>query len=258
MRIRWHGHSCFEFEDSRARVVIDPHDGKSIGIRPPSVTADIVLMTHDHYDHNVSRIVQGAHQDFMATRGGFTAKGISFEGFGTFHDEEGGAARGQDTMYMFEMDGMTVCHCGDLGCVPSQDIIDRIRNVDFLFVPVGEVFTLSMPRVKELIEKVNPNVVVPMHYRVGGLTIPVGSLDGFLSIIPEDAVDYIGNEVDVSRDDIGDSKECWIFERRFGREPNLLRPSPSLWGWSRRPGSRPLNWRGLRRRPSWTRGSRWS
>jgi L-ascorbate metabolism protein UlaG (beta-lactamase superfamily) len=214
MRIRWHGHSCFEFEDSRNRVVIDPHDGKSIGIKPPSVTADIVLMSHDHYDHNVARIVKGIHKDFLGRTGRFSVNGLEIEGLPAFHDEEGGAARGQDTMYMFKMDGMRVCHCGDLGCIPSPEVIEKIRGVDFLFVPVGEVFTLPLPKVKELIELVNPTVVVPMHYRVGGLTIPVSNIDGFLEMIPQDAVDYIGNEIEVSREDIGENKECWVFERR--------------------------------------------
>lgn len=86
MRMRWHGHSCFEFEDSSLTVVIDPHDGRSLGIKPPAASADVVLMTHDHYDHRASRVISGNHEDIMARNGPFEVKGLSVEGFSTYHD----------------------------------------------------------------------------------------------------------------------------------------------------------------------------
>ena len=88
------------------------------------------------------------------------------------------------------------------------------QDVDMLFVPVGETFTLPLSEVRRFIELVNPNIIVPMHYRVGGLSIPISPLDDFLDMIPEEAVDYIGNEIDVTREDIdGMMKECWVFDR---------------------------------------------
>ena len=81
----------------------------------------------------------------------------------TWHDAVGGAERGPNTMYLFEMDGISVCHCGDLGCIPDDDTVERIREVDMLFVPVGETFTMPLPEVKRFLELVNPNVIVPMH-----------------------------------------------------------------------------------------------
>lgn len=213
MIVRWHGHSCFEFQDSQRTVVIDPHDGRSIGIKAPNATADIVLMTHNHYDHNAARVIKGDHTDVMARNGLFDVKGFQAEGIPTFHDDSGGTLRGLNTMYLFEMEGMSFCHCGDLGCIPDEEALSKIRGVDFLFVPVGEVFTMPLPEVKRFIELVNPNITVPMHYRVGGLSIPVTPLDPFLEMIPEEAVDYIGNEVDFSEEDIGEVKECWVFDR---------------------------------------------
>lgn len=213
MRIRWHGHACFEFGDSDRTVVIDPHDGRSIGIKPPSASADIVLMTHNHYDHNAVRAIRGKHTDIMAKNGLFDVKGLTIEGLSTYHDYSGGTELGMNTMYLFEMDGMTVCHCGDLGCIPDEDVISRIRGVDFLLIPTGEVCTMCMDDVRHFIELVNPNIIIPMSYRVGGLTLPLSTIDDFLQMIPEDAVDYIGNEIDVFREDVGDIKECWIFDR---------------------------------------------
>ncbi len=213
MRMRWHGHACFEFEDTERTVVIDPHDGRSLGIKPPAASADIVLMTHEHYDHRASWIINGKHEDVMAREGRFEVKGLPVEGFRTFHDTTGGSERGMNTMYLFEMDGLRICHCGDLGCIPGDEVISRIKGVDILMVPTGEVFTMQMKDVRRFIELVNPTITVPMHYRVGGLTLPISTIDEFLEIIPEEYVDYIGNEIDVTPDDLSEMKECWIFER---------------------------------------------
>jgi L-ascorbate metabolism protein UlaG (beta-lactamase superfamily) len=213
MRMRWHGHACFEFENGEHTVVIDPHDGRSLGIKPPAASADIVLMTHEHYDHRAAWIINGNHEDVMAREGRFSVKGLEVEGFRTFHDTTGGSERGMNTVYLFEMDGLRICHCGDLGCIPGDDIISRIKGVDILMVPTGEVFTMEMRDVRRFIELVNPTITVPMHYRVGGLTLPISTIDDFLEIIPEEYVDYIGNEIDVTLDDLTEMKECWIFER---------------------------------------------
>ncbi len=213
MRVRWHGHACFEFGDDETTVVVDPHDGRSIGIKPPAVSADVVLMTHDHYDHNAVRAVRGHRKEFLAQNGIFEACGLRVEGLPSFHDASGGSERGENTMYLFEMDGISVCHCGDLGDMPSENVLRKIENVDMLFVPTGEVFTMVLPEVRRFLEAVNPNVIVPMHYRVGGLSLPITPLDAFLEMIPEANVDYIGNEIEVSREDIDGLKQCWIFDR---------------------------------------------
>lgn len=214
MQVKWHGHSCFEYSDGNLTVVIDPHDGKSIGIRAPHTSADIVLMSHDHYDHNASRMIGGDHKDHIFHVGKFESRGMTFHGLPTFHDGEGGKLRGLNTMYVFQMDGISVCHCGDLGDIPSENVLKSIHNIDLLFLPVGGVYTMEKDVVKKFIELVEPKVVVPMHYRVGGLTVPVASIDDFLSMIPEDNVVYVGNSIDVMKDELPDSKECWVFDRQ--------------------------------------------
>ncbi len=213
MRIVYHGHACFEFVDSRISVVIDPHDGKSIGIKAPNASADIVLMTHNHYDHCASRVIRGNHTDVMSQNDDFEVNGFHVTGLSTYHDHNNGEDRGMNTMYIFEMDGLRLCHCGDLGCVPSDDIIEMIRGIDIIFVPVGEVFTMTIQEARSFIERVNPTVVIPMHYRVGGLSIPLSPLDDFLDMIPDEAVEYVGNEIDVIKDDLSEIKECWVFSR---------------------------------------------
>ena len=110
------------------------------------------------------------------------------------------------------MEGISICHCGDLGCIPSKGVIDAIKGVDFLFIPVGEVYTMEIPEVKEFIELVNPRIIVPMHFMVGGLSFRLSSLDKFLDIIPNESVDFIGNELEITSADLPENKECWVFD----------------------------------------------
>ncbi len=213
MRVVTHGHSCFEYSNSKLTVVIDPHDGKSIGIKAPTASADVVLMTHPHYDHSAARVIRGNHTDVMSRNGEFDVKGLHVTGIPTFHDSHGGEERGDNTMYLFEMDGISICHCGDLGAIPSDDALRLIKGVDMLFVPVGEVMTMPLDQVRRFIELVNPRIIVPMHYRIGGLSLPLSPLDDFLAMIPDEAVEYMGSEVDLLPEDFSDNKECWIFNR---------------------------------------------
>jgi len=213
MRARWHGHSCFEFFDPEKSIIIDPHDGKSIGIKPPISNADIVIISHDHFDHNAQRIIRKEHSLLFAEIGKHVIKGTEFEGFPSFHDDSNGTVRGMNTIYKFTVDGISICHCGDLGDIPSDDVIEAIRNVDIIFVPVGEVYTFPIAKVKEFLSLIGPKIIVPMHYRVGGLTVPLKTLDLFLAGIPQDKILYVGNEVELASDDICEFSGIWVFDR---------------------------------------------
>lgn len=210
MRIAWHGHSCFEFFDG-VSIVIDPHDGRSIGIKPPSVQADIVLVSHDHYDHNATRIVRGSHTDVLGRAGDFEVKGMPIKGIPTFHDESRGSKRGRNVAYVFTMDGIRICHCGDLGHYPDEGFFRELGDVDVLLVPTGGVFTLNIGKVMALIERVSPRIVIPMHYRVGGLSIAIDNIDVFMDELPRDKVFNVGNVVELYKEDMLEGTEYWIF-----------------------------------------------
>lgn len=211
MMVKWHGHSCFEFFDGVNRVVIDPHDGESIGIKPPKAAADVVLMSHNHYDHNASHVIGGNHRDYLAYDGEFTHNGVIFNGYRTYHDDVQGRSRGLNTIYIFRMEGMSFCHCGDLGDIPDEKIVDSIRKIDLLFVPVGGVYTMENQAIRKFIEMVDPKVVVPMHYYVDGLTIPIASVDKFLSSVPECKAIRLQSSAEFLRDDLPKIREYWIF-----------------------------------------------
>lgn len=209
MKIVWHGHSCFEIRDG-ITVVTDPHDGKSIGIKPPVVKADVVLVSHDHFDHNCIRIVKGDPQ--IVTDCEETAIGeLRIRGVPTFHDKENGSKRGKNTIFCFEMDGIKFCHCGDLGHLLTEKQAEAIGRVDVLFIPVGGVFTIDSHDAKCVIETIKPSVVIPMHYHVGGLSISVDSIDSFLDGLPEEDVLGVGNEIDFNKEDMSSKTEYWVF-----------------------------------------------
>jgi len=213
LRLRWHGHACFEVEGS-ARVVTDPHDGKSIGIAPPKVKGDVVLVSHGHFDHNCPGPVSGPDSVVISKPVMTVEHGVRIEGIESFHDEAQGRKRGSNIIFRFEMDGATFCHMGDLGHPLDEASIDRISGVDFLFVPVGDVFTIGPETARALIDQVRPRVAVPMHYRSDGLSLSIKPLKNFLDICPKDSVVNVGNEVDFSDDDLPDpGTEFWIFSR---------------------------------------------
>ena len=209
MKIIWHGHSCFEVSD-KVTVVIDPHDGKSLGIKTPSVRADVLLISHDHFDHNCSRVVKG---DFVTMRepGKKELKGVKVLGLPAYHDDAEGTKRGKVTLFRFDIGGIRFCHCGDLGQDLGDQQVQALGKVDVLFVPVGGVFTLDGEGAQRLVDRLQPKVVVPMHFRIGGLSLSIQTVDGFLAGVPENRVRRVGNEVELEKEDLPEDTEYWVF-----------------------------------------------
>lgn len=209
MKILWHGHSCFEVRD-KITVVTDPHDGKSIGIKPPFTKAEVVLVSHDHFDHNCIRIVKG-DPTVIRDPGEKVVKGLKVLGIQTFHDKEEGTKRGRNTVFRFEMDGIRFCHCGDLGHILTDEQVKTLGAIDILFIPVGGVFTIDGKEARELVSKLKPRIAVPMHFRVGGLSISIQTVEPFLEGLPQDQILRVGNEVDFSKEELPSSTEYWVF-----------------------------------------------
>lgn len=182
VKVKWHGHSCFELEGQHLTIVTDPFKG--IGIPEPRATAGIVLCSHGHQDHNNAKPVLGKDGQVLE---GFTGsrqlKGITIKGVPTFHDEEAGSKRGKNSIYVFSLDGIRFCHLGDLGPVLSPLTIEQIGEVDVLFVPVGGHFTIGPETATRVCEQLKPKIIIPMHYRMPGLAAmfdPLKTVDVFL------------------------------------------------------------------------------
>jgi len=209
--VRWQGHSCFEIAGS-VTVVTDPHDGKSLGISPPRVRADVVLVSHDHFDHNAVGPVKGPSAAVISKPVMTVEHGVRVEGVTAAHDMNGGSKRGQITIFKFEIDGFSFCHLGDLGHKLDDTLVERLTPVDVLFVPVGDVFTIGPEAACAVIKSVAPKVAVPMHYRMPGMTLSIQPVQNFLRFCDQSKVVKVGNEVEFTADDLPTSgTEIWVF-----------------------------------------------
>lgn len=208
-QIIWHGHACFEITDDLT-IVTDPHDGKSIGIETPMVKGDIILVSHDHYDHNSVRTVEKKDSVVVRDAGKKNVKGVEIEGIESFHDEVKGAKRGKNIIFKFKVDDITFCHLGDLGHIPDEEILDKIGEVDILFIPVGGVYTLDADSAWETANLIKSKIIVPMHYKIQGLSLPISDVDPFLAKNKFKVI-HVGNQIDIEKEDLPSEREIWVF-----------------------------------------------
>ena len=182
MKIKWHGHACFEIVTSDGRViVIDPHDGISIGLRRPHVLGDIILVTHNHFDHNAVDVVKKPESIVLKSfTGSKTINGINIKGVKAYHDRSKGRLRGSISIYVIEADGLKIVHLGDLGHILTDEHVKEIGEVDILFNPVGGTYTTEPDEAWKNVGLLKPRIVVPMHYWVPGLNLPLKPVEDFL------------------------------------------------------------------------------
>ena len=158
------GHSSFRIRGKTATLITDPYDPVSVGIKfPRHIEADVVTVSHEHDDH--SSVSQVAGSPFIIQGPGeYEVKGVGVVGISTFHDGEKGAARGRNTIYRIEIDGVSIVHLGDLGHTLSTTEIDALDGVNILMVPVGGVYSLDPTQAVEVVGEIEPSIVIPMHY----------------------------------------------------------------------------------------------
>lgn len=178
MEITWLGHSAFRLRGKEATVLTDPY-GSEIGYALGKVSADIVTVSHDHYDHNNVGAVTGSLK-VISGPGEYEIRGVRITGIRTYHDSEGGLRRGKNTVYVIELDDLVVAHLGDLGHVPTPEQVQQMGNVDVLLIPVGGTFTINAAQAAEVVNLVEPKIVIPMHYKTPSLKLDVDSADRFL------------------------------------------------------------------------------
>ena len=179
MNIIWYGHSCFKIQSKDLVLVTDPFD-KSVGLRPPSCRADIVTVSHQHYDHNNTAVIKD-NPFIIDGPGEYEIKGVAIWGVSSFHDNCQGAERGTNTIFVIEIEGIRICHLGDLGqdsLVNGQ--LEKIGAVDILMIPVGGVFTIGWGKANGVISQIEPRIIIPMHYKIPGLNLKIDTLDKFV------------------------------------------------------------------------------
>lgn len=180
MDIKWLGHSCFLLTgESGVRILMDPCDPET-GYCIAPVEVDAVTCSHDHHDHNYLCLAKGTGVQTIRNLGRFQVKDAVITGFAAWHDSQQGALRGDNIMYMVEMDGLRLLHAGDLGHALSEDTLAAIGPVDILLVPIGGTYTLDQKEALQLCSALHPAVVIPMHYQTKCLQFALGELRPFL------------------------------------------------------------------------------
>lgn len=179
MTITWYGQSCFKIDTREAVLAIDPFS-KEIGLTPPRFHADVVLVTHQHYDHANIGTIPGATLGISGA-GEYEVKNIAIRGIPSFHDSRLGQERGPNTIYRIEAEGMSVAHLGDFGeSALREETLEALGDIDILLIPVGGTYTINAETAGKIINQIEPRLVIPMHYHLPGLKIKLAAVEDFL------------------------------------------------------------------------------
>ncbi len=178
MKITWLGHAAFLLETGGINIVTDPYND-SVGYGPISMLVDIATVSHEHGDHNCVETLKG-NPEVVRGSGSFDVRGISIRGIATYHDDEKGSARGENTIFVIEAEGLSVCHAGDLGHTLSKEQVKEIGKVDILLLPVGGTYTIDAAQAAEVMEALDPRLVIPMHFKTTSLDFPIDGVQKFI------------------------------------------------------------------------------
>ncbi len=181
MQIKYLGHAAFVVTSDRGvKIITDPYTtSPDLTYREIRTTADVVTVSHDHFDHCNVAAVEGNPQ-VMRRAGVSAAKGIKFKGIISYHDDEGGRMRGNNIIFCFEVDGVKVCHLGDLGHRLDDKQKAEIGSVDILLIPVGGYYTIDAKTATEVCDQLEPGVIIPMHYRTDKGLPNIAGVEEFL------------------------------------------------------------------------------
>lgn len=179
MKLRWIGHACFCLTAEDGTVVItDPYD-EGVGIEMLPLEADLITMSHEHHDHNETRMIVGephiVHGTQEAAVGGVTARAVA-----SFHDDARGEKRGPNAIRIFDIDGLKVVHMGDQGCMPDEDVLAALLDADVMMIPAGGTYTVDAQGAKAILSRARPKCVIPMHVKTAHCGYPIAPVTEFL------------------------------------------------------------------------------
>ena len=236
--VRWWGQAMVSIETYwNLQIVIDPY-GEKIGYQNPHVSGDLVLITHEHGDHNNVALVEGeptvvhglddegkvrsidqvldrlpneekSWWKDARLRIARTQHAVRVQSISSWHDDTEGSQRGANTLFLIEVDGVRIVHCGDLGQPQLTDEqLKALGEVDVLLIPVGGVYTVDGKQAADIVRQVNPQIVVPIHYKTPNLVYELQGVQGFLNAVSDDCqvVRAKGNTLAVSAGERGTEK----------------------------------------------------
>ncbi|MCY6484985.1 MBL fold metallo-hydrolase [Clostridium aestuarii] len=179
MEITWLGHASFLIEDSKGRKILtDPYDN-SIGYKIFEGKADVVTISHHHFDHDYIKNIKG-NPEILDKVGLFYACDIPIEGIPSYHDHSKGTKRGENIIFVLEIDGYKICHLGDLGHELSVEDINKIGDIDVLLIPIGGIYTIDAKEASIVSNAINSHIIIPMHYKVPSLSFDLNKIEDFI------------------------------------------------------------------------------
>ena len=214
MKITYYGHSCFKLESENGQSIItDPFTKVGYEL-PKGLAADILTVSHGHFDHNYVAAISG-EPIVLGQSGDFSVNGISIVGTDSWHDPKQGVLRGGNVIFKYIIDGMTICHFGDLGEGYSQEIADKIGEVDLCLIPVGGTYTIDAAQAIEYIKELKPKAVIPMHYRPQDGALDITGIEVFLEKIKEmPIISCLNGEYSLSKEQLSDAHTQIIYMER--------------------------------------------
>ena len=179
MKIKWLGHASFMItSEAGTKIITDPYAlRETLTYGEIKESADIVTVSHEHGDHNNVAAVRGNPE---VVRGTAKVKGIEFKDIPCYHDDGKGQQRGSNTILCFEVDGIRVCHLGDLGHPLSDKQVAELGSVDILLIPVGGSYTIDAKVASQVCDRLKPKVIIPMHFKNDKCAFPIAGVDEFL------------------------------------------------------------------------------
>jgi len=211
MLIKWFGHASFLVSSQDTRIITDPYNtGHGINLGAINESADIVTVSHGHGDHNNSASIKGSPV-ILNTKVSQTVKGIEIRSIPAFHDEAEGSKRGTNLMFCFKMNGISLCHLGDLGHLLNSQQVEAIGKVDIIFIPVGGFYTIDASEADKVIEQLKPRLVFPMHFKVAKVDYPISPVDDFIRN-KKNVKNVTSCEIDVSAGSLPTSTEIVVLQ----------------------------------------------
>ncbi len=214
MKLTWLGHSSFRLEESTGTTIVTDPYHSYVGYQMPAVEADVVTVSHAHNDHSCISNVQGS-PTVLNRAGAYEIGGVHIMANRTYHDNQKGAERGQNIIFKFRMDGVDLCHMGDIGEDCNSMLVESLMPVNVLMIPIGGTFTIDAEEAKEYVDRIMPDIVIPMHYKTKDCDFDIDKINQFLDLFDDENIIYCdGDTVEFDRADFdGEETKVFVLEK---------------------------------------------
>jgi len=208
-KITFFGHSMFLIESSGGvKIGMDPYN-QQVKDQLPDVRADIVFISHKHFDHANISLFKGK-PTIIDKPEKINIKGIDIQGLKTYHDQSMGSQRGSNIIFKFKVDDINFAHMGDLGHMLSTEQCDQLEGVNILMLPIGGIYTIDSKSAHEIIATLKPQIAIPMHYKEKDTKIGVDTFDAFLRETAK--YEPMGHTANITKDQLPKSTEIWVLK----------------------------------------------